>query len=509
MNAPSLSRQGQSQSLRHHFSKVFLPLILFTVVASVLLIMLAVVTARQAQEISNQAWPAVANAKDLRRVLVEEERQLAWLHWDAEGSGQSMQTLRGTHQRLIEAVENSRLVTPTTIESLRDLEVQHHQQIETMLPLAATSPASDSHMKTMKSLRETANTMELLLIGIEDTATARMNQAVQRAKRFTTYSVIAVIFLMATLGLALVGFRRRIRHLVTQPVEQMAADVTDIDSHEVDKRVTVPAISELALLANEINLTLDRLAADEERRRAFDRHIVHAERMASVGIVASGIVHNLRSPLAVIKGNAQLLQLKHPEVGNVDNLLSATDQMAEMIDDILARGRRQGKVMQVDINQLLRREIEFLKTNLEFKHGVECLLDLTPDLPTVKAVYSDLSQVFENLLRNAVDAMHTSTYKQLTVRTLLKDDVIQVNIEDTGCGISNEDIEHLFDPFYTTKPSIAEDAEPVGTGLGLYTVKTILDRYHAKIDVVSQSEMGSEFRVSLTPFQPEGEHHAN
>ena len=226
-----------------------------------------------------------------------------------------------------------------------------------------------------------------------------------------------------------------------------------------------------------------------------------AERLASVGTVASGIVHNLRSPLAVIQGYGQLIQMRHPEVVEIEQVRQAGLQMGELIDQVLDRGRRQLKPQMVDVNELLRRELDFLNTNLEFKHRIDKQINLTEGLPSVKAVYSDLSQVFENLLRNAVDAMYGRDTKRLTVTTALERMNVIVTVGDTGCGIPPDKRDRIFDPFFTTKPAEATGDGPVGTGLGLYTVKQILQRYDGRIAVDSTVDQGTQLCVTL-PLNP-------
>ena len=171
--------------------------------------------------------------------------------------------------------------------------------------------------------------------------------------------------------------------------------------------------------------------------------------------------------------------------------------MQEMIEDVLNKSRQTKKPEEVDLNALLQREMDFLQADMVFKYQVVPLLELAADLPRVSCVYTDFSQVFGNLLRNAVDAMYDRPEKKLTVSTVFDDEEIVVAIEDTGCGINEEDIPHLFDPFFTTKFGDGNDEKPVGTGLGLYTVQQILEPYDASLEMESTVEVGTTFRVRI------------
>jgi len=225
--------------------------------------------------------------------------------------------------------------------------------------------------------------------------------------------------------------------------------------------------------------------------------LIQSERMASVGVVAAGIVHNLRNPLNGILGFGEFLLDERPDVEYLDQIVLAARQMNEMIENILAKSRQRGRSEPVDLNALLERELDFLEANRTFKYSVERDIDLADGLPPVTAVYTDLSQVFGNLLRNAVDAMYGRETKRLTVVSRLEDGHVAVEVGDTGCGIPEEHVGRLFDPFFTTKsPGEGEDG-PVGTGLGLYMVQRLLEAYGATVAVDSTVGAGTTFRVRI------------
>ncbi|MFQ6617778.1 MAG: sensor histidine kinase, partial [Fidelibacterota bacterium] len=121
------------------------------------------------------------------------------------------------------------------------------------------------------------------------------------------------------------------------------------------------------------------------------------------------------------------------------------------------------------------------------------------NIPRIKGLYSDFSQSFNNLIKNAIDAMYRSDKKVLTVETGFDGENILVKIGDTGYGISEENIPKLFSPFFTTKPLVGEQKanEPTGSGLGLSVTKQILSRYGAKIDVESKVNVGTTFTVKI------------
>ena len=105
-------------------------------------------------------------------------------------------------------------------------------------------------------------------------------------------------------------------------------------------------------------------------------------------------------------------------------------------------------------------------------------------------------------MRNALDAMHDRDERTLTVRSLLQDDHIVIEVGDTGCGIPAENRSSLFEPFFTTKATEAEGNEPVGTGLGLYMIARLMEPYEAKITFDSQVDVGTTFRLQIPLERP-------
>ena len=236
----------------------------------------------------------------------------------------------------------------------------------------------------------------------------------------------------------------------------------------------------------------------EEKRQQLEQILIQSERMATVGTVAAGIVHNLRGPLTGIQGYGELLQERHPDSSDLEQIIFFAQQMDRMTENILAKSQQKKAPESVDLNVLLTRELDFLEANSLFKHEVEKDVRLAEDLPVLECVYTDFSQVFGNLLRNAVDAMYQRETKRLSIVTGSTVTHIIVEVTDTGCGIPEANIPHLFDPFFTTKPSDGEKGEPGGTGLGLFTVQRLLgEPYGAEIEVESTVDVGTTFRVKI------------
>ncbi|MEC9340034.1 MAG: HAMP domain-containing sensor histidine kinase, partial [Pseudomonadota bacterium] len=177
----------------------------------------------------------------------------------------------------------------------------------------------------------------------------------------------------------------------------------------------------------------------------------------------------------------------------LDTAFDGTKEMREIISTILDKGRNEQRLdsTSVNINDVLTTTLRFWEADAAFKHGVEKILNLDPDLPAVEAVYAHWSQSFDNLLSNAMAAMVDTDVKQLSIRTEFGDQNIRIEIQDTGHGMDETTLERIFDPFFTTR------SDGLGTGLGLASVKALLEPYGVTIGVASSPGRGTRFELTL------------
>jgi len=241
---------------------------------------------------------------------------------------------------------------------------------------------------------------------------------------------------------------------------------------------------------------VEKAIAQKERMVEELRKKAQEEKMAALGRLTAGFTHNLNNPLSCIIAYTEFLKLKYPEEPRLDKMLSAANKMYAIISRMLDKTRKEHdqKKVRINLNLILIEELEFFDADLEFKHQVEKELDLAADLPEIEGVYSDLSQCFSNLIKNALDAMRQSPHKKLLVKTGCHEQSIFVEISDSGCGIRQDDLPKLFEPFYSTKSRQGEDGIK-GTGLGLYSSYQLLSPYGVTFDVQSEVGKGTCFRV--------------
>lgn len=254
-----------------------------------------------------------------------------------------------------------------------------------------------------------------------------------------------------------------------------------------------------------IDITEQNEARIKEKK--YELELLNEHKLAAIGQLAAGIAHNMNTPISIIQGNAELLRLKYPDDGEeIDKILRQTKKMSDLINTILNKGRKEQKteIVNINLNELLNEELEFLTADLYYKHHIEKDFQLDSSIPKIKGVYSDFSQSIMSFIQNAVDAMYQVPVRRLTIRTQADEQYVHLFIQDTGCGMNKSTKERLFEPFFTTKtqkkaPGI-ENGFPRGTGLGLSVAYNILKKYNVKIRFSSEENKGTIFELKI-PFQ--------
>lgn len=248
----------------------------------------------------------------------------------------------------------------------------------------------------------------------------------------------------------------------------------------------------------------DRHNAELEREK-LHRQFLQAQKLESIGRLAGGIAHDFNNMLAVILGHSEMALLggglSEQMTAHLRAIQTAGQRSADLTHQLLAFARRQHAIPQkVDLNRTAQRMLQLLRRSI----GEAVTIDWRPgrDLWTVNIDPLQLDQVLTNLCLNARDALtedgrivistHNETLTRATqMRSSLlpSGDYVVLTVSDNGTGISEKALQHLFEPFNTTKP-VGQ-----GTGLGLATVYGIVQQNAGAIDVESRSEVGTTFHV--------------
>jgi PAS domain S-box-containing protein len=256
-------------------------------------------------------------------------------------------------------------------------------------------------------------------------------------------------------------------------------------------------------------LTVD---TDITEKKQLETQLFRAQRLESIGTLASGIAHDLNNILTPILAVSQLLPLKFPDIySEHEHLLEILEDSArrgaELVKQVLSFARGvEGKRMTLQVKHLIREVVKIVKQT--FPRSIEVCMDVAPDLWTVYGDSTQLHQVVMNLCVNARDAMPDGGSLTISAENLLIDEnYARMNLEakvgpytvitvaDTGVGIPKEIVERIFEPFFTTKEL------GKGTGLGLSTVIGIVKSHGGFVNVYSEVGRGTQFKVYLPAAQ--------
>ena len=248
--------------------------------------------------------------------------------------------------------------------------------------------------------------------------------------------------------------------------------------------------------ARDLALLFQQERAELKRLQQTKTQLTHSDRLILIGQLAASVAHDLANLITPIRGYAQLILRKRDridaELVDIAERILRTSQRANLLlgQMVDLSGERTQNVETVDLNRLLVEIGEMLA--IRFKQsGVRVSKDLLDGPLNVAGNHVQLSQVFVNLLVNAIDAMPGGGNLRIATRIPEAGNMARVEITDTGVGIAPDMLSHIFDAFFTTKP------EGEGTGLGLSVSKEIVTQYGGRIEVESQPGQGTTFRVWL------------
>jgi len=228
-------------------------------------------------------------------------------------------------------------------------------------------------------------------------------------------------------------------------------------------------------------------------RIRLEDQLIQNEKLTSIGLLAAGVAHEVNTPLAVISSYSQMLRKEisadDPRHKLLEKITKQTFRASEIVNNLLNFSRTNAtEFAEVDIHQVIADTLSLL--DHQFKSArVRVDRELRAEYPVVFANAGKLQQVFLNLFVNARDAMPEGG--ELRVLTETVDSKLEIIVQDTGVGISRENIQKIYDPFFTTK------AAGKGTGLGLSVSYGIVQEHGGNISVDSKPGIGTSFKLEL------------
>jgi hypothetical protein len=232
-------------------------------------------------------------------------------------------------------------------------------------------------------------------------------------------------------------------------------------------------------------------------RSELERRLVQADKLSSIGLLAAGVAHEVNTPLAVISTYAQMLtkQLQDDEQKSrmLEKIARQTFRASEIVNSLLNFSRTSSsETGPVQINKVIQETLSLIEHQMQ-KAGVAVRLNADTSLLPITGNAGKLQQVFLNLFLNARDAMEGCERGEavLEVTTSSDEAGVKVDVSDTGHGIAPEDLDRIYDPFFTTKSARK------GTGLGLSITYGIIQEHGGTIEAFARSGRGVRFHLEL------------
>ncbi|MBI4509673.1 MAG: PAS domain S-box protein [Deltaproteobacteria bacterium] len=239
---------------------------------------------------------------------------------------------------------------------------------------------------------------------------------------------------------------------------------------------------------------------DVTRLASLERQVIQAEKLATLGQLAAGVVHELNNPLTSIIAYADFLLKKAERNVPMDptdrdrlrRILEGAERILNFSRDLVEYARPTGQQLErISLNDVVRQSLSFCEHVLGRRPDLEVKCELEADIPPLFGVRGQLQQVIINLITNAVDAIPPAGGHVAIVTFCPTEHHAAVRVIDNGAGIRPYDLPHIFEPFFTTK------TDGKGTGLGLSIVQSIVERHGGTVTVDSAQGQGATFTVLL------------
>jgi two-component system NtrC family sensor kinase len=320
------------------------------------------------------------------------------------------------------------------------------------------------------------------------------------------WSILLGIYVLvaATMALVLFGTRK----WITRPIATLMDGIDDLARGNLDQRIHLKGRDELSRLAQafnqmavELKKAQGRIIQEGETKLELERRLRQSSKLATVGQLASGLAHEIGTPLNIIGGRAELIKRRVQDKDDRKDseiILQQTERITGIIQQLLGFVRKKRPERRpLKMSTVIESILDLLQHEVH-KERVTVVRQWKDDGALVMGDPDQLQQVFLNLILNAIQSMPGGGTLRLSLESKAlsrggleegRRQVVEIDVEDTGTGMEREVLEHVFNPFYTTKEK--------GTGLGLMVTQGIIQDHEGWIEVESEVGKGSTFKVFL------------
>jgi two-component system NtrC family sensor kinase len=302
-----------------------------------------------------------------------------------------------------------------------------------------------------------------------------------------TYSTFALLFLFVIMYLLSRTFIR--------PITSLSDAMGEVEVEMGEKKLPVKGNDELGRLAESYNEMVTRIRMANEEMKVAQEKLIQSEKLATLGVLSSSVAHRINNPLGGLFNCVGLLRKKGDDPEFRKNYLELLEEGLHSIRETVGQllytaGKRVGEERRAKVDHVVSGVLKFLDYRLK-KQNINFAKDIDDDLHVPVAPH-DLEEILINTMVNSIQAMENGG--SLRVNGYKQDSRVEIQIKDTGSGISEEDLAQVFDLFYSTKGA------DEGTGLGMWMTYEIVKRYKGEITITSQPQAGTTVRV----YFPEG-----
>lgn len=356
-------------------------------------------------------------------------------------------------------------------EKMRLREVQQSFQEEAGTPVTHNVSLGGKHYEVFYHILAVGRIYCLL----------RPMDEIAAAKRTLTLYMFGIAILVT----GLVSFiSHRIGKTITDPIQDLVGFTNKVAEGNLDEQCELRTHDEIGDLATAFNQMTQELKQSRDK-------LIQAERLATAGKMATSFAHEIRNPLSSMRMLSQLLRQK-PELTeeqrqSLQYILEEIERIDTIVKGMMDFARPTSlKPVQQPLEPLLRDVLALMQANLTH-HKIELQFELTADLPEFEFDSDKIKQAFMNVVLNSMEAMPQGGV--LTVSTSNMDNGVSIEVADTGVGIPETDIPHLFEPFFTSQDK--------GTGLGLANVKRIIEEHGGTVAIESTLDEGVTVSIWL------------
>ncbi|MDT4897597.1 MAG: hypothetical protein QOH25_2674 [Acidobacteriota bacterium] len=322
--------------------------------------------------------------------------------------------------------------------------------------------------------------------------------AMQRLSNLTGVSDKANLAALALLILSIIA----VGGLALVTVKDLRSGVSGIErgltglTDDLSQQITPPRTPELARITGAINQLAETLRVNLARQSELEHDLLRNERLSALGRLTAGVAHEVRNPLAAIKLKVQMARRARNAPERLDDTFRVITEEIDRLDALVRRLLEFGRIQpveqtQLDLGELVQRRAAFFNDVAE-RAGVKIETRVPTDTVIVEGDDQRLAQVLDNLIQNALSAMPGGGRLKLSCEAVTTEDglaVARLTVEDTGRGISPENQERIFEPFFTGRET--------GTGLGLAIAREIVEAHGGRINFVSREAPGAFFLIEL------------